>query len=116
MRMMKSRYSMSTSLFAQSQSDATKKAEAEMESAFGTVPLMLENYPEHGNGLNLHKVRMEPFQPNIPNSFRSELPRRFHAIIVSTHIQRWLKCTAPQMRRFKKLLQVQPTHATGALS
>jgi AhpD family alkylhydroperoxidase len=39
-------FCMSTSLFAQSQSDALKKAEAEMESAFGTVPLMLENYPE----------------------------------------------------------------------
>jgi AhpD family alkylhydroperoxidase len=39
-------FCMSSSLFAQSQSDATKKAEAEMESAFGTVPLMLENYPE----------------------------------------------------------------------
>jgi AhpD family alkylhydroperoxidase len=40
-------YCMSTSLFAQSQSDATKKAEAEMKEAFGTVPLMLENYPDH---------------------------------------------------------------------
>jgi AhpD family alkylhydroperoxidase len=39
-------FCMSTSLFAQSQSDATKKAEAEMKEAFGTVPLMLENYPE----------------------------------------------------------------------
>ena len=39
-------FCMSTSLFAQSQSDATKKAEAEMQEAFGTVPLMLENYPE----------------------------------------------------------------------
>jgi AhpD family alkylhydroperoxidase len=40
-------FCMSTSLFAQSQSDATKKAEAEMKEAFGTVPLMLENYPDH---------------------------------------------------------------------
>lgn len=40
-------FCMSTFLFAQSQSDATKKAEAEMESAFGTVPLMLENYPDN---------------------------------------------------------------------
>ncbi len=40
-------FCMSSSLFAQSQSDATKKAEAEMKEAFGTVPLMLENYPDH---------------------------------------------------------------------
>ena len=40
-------FCMSTSLFAQSQSDALKKAEAEMEEAFGTVPVMLKVYPDH---------------------------------------------------------------------
>jgi AhpD family alkylhydroperoxidase len=39
-------FCMSASLYAQDQSEATKKAEAEMKGAFGTVPLMLENYPE----------------------------------------------------------------------
>jgi AhpD family alkylhydroperoxidase len=35
-------------LFAQqSQTDATKKAEAEMKKALGTVPLMMKAYPEH---------------------------------------------------------------------
>ncbi len=39
---------LSTSLFAQqSQTDATKKAEAEMEAAFGTVPVMMKALPEH---------------------------------------------------------------------
>jgi AhpD family alkylhydroperoxidase len=34
--------------FAQeSQTDAVQKAEAEMKSAFGTVPLMMKAYPEH---------------------------------------------------------------------
>lgn len=40
-------FCMSTSLFAQSQSDALKKAEADMEAAFGTVPLMFKVYPDH---------------------------------------------------------------------
>ena len=40
-------FCMSTSLFAQSQSDVLKKAEAEMEEAFGTVPVMLKVYPDH---------------------------------------------------------------------
>ena len=40
-------FCMSTSLFAQSQSDATKKAEAEMEEALGTVPVMFKVLPEH---------------------------------------------------------------------
>jgi AhpD family alkylhydroperoxidase len=40
-------FCMSTSLFAQSQSDATKKAEAEMEEALGTVPVMFKALPEH---------------------------------------------------------------------
>ena len=39
---------LSASLFAQeSQTDATKKAEAEMEAAFGTVPVMMKVYPDH---------------------------------------------------------------------
>lgn len=38
----------STPLLAQeSQTDATKKAEAEMEAALGTVPVMMKVYPEH---------------------------------------------------------------------
>ena len=40
-------FCMSASLYAQDQSEATKKAEAEMKEAFGTVPLMLEKYPDH---------------------------------------------------------------------
>jgi AhpD family alkylhydroperoxidase len=39
---------LSTSLLAQeSKSDASMKAEAEMEAAFGTVPAMMKVYPEH---------------------------------------------------------------------
>jgi len=39
---------LSTPLHAQeSQSDANKKAEAEMEAAFGTVPVMMTVYPDH---------------------------------------------------------------------
>ena len=39
---------LSTSLLAQeSQTDATKKAEAEMKAAFGKVPVMLKVYPDH---------------------------------------------------------------------
>jgi AhpD family alkylhydroperoxidase len=39
---------LSTSLLAQeSQTDANKKAEAEMEAAFGTVPVMMKVYPDH---------------------------------------------------------------------
>jgi hypothetical protein len=38
----------STPLLAQeSQTDSTKNAEAEMEAAFGTVPVMMKVYPEH---------------------------------------------------------------------
>jgi AhpD family alkylhydroperoxidase len=41
-------FMLSTSLLAQeSQTDASKKAEAEMEGAFGTVPVMLKVYPDH---------------------------------------------------------------------
>jgi AhpD family alkylhydroperoxidase len=40
-------FCMSTALFAQKQSDASKKAEAEMEEAFGTAPVMFKVYPEH---------------------------------------------------------------------
>jgi AhpD family alkylhydroperoxidase len=41
-------FMLSASLFAQeSQTDATKKAEAEMKAAFGTVPLMMKVYPDH---------------------------------------------------------------------
>jgi AhpD family alkylhydroperoxidase len=39
---------LSTPLLAQeSQTDASKKAEAEMEAAFGTVPVMMKVYPDH---------------------------------------------------------------------
>jgi AhpD family alkylhydroperoxidase len=39
---------LSTPLLAQeSQTDAATKAEAEMEAAFGTVPVMFEVYPDH---------------------------------------------------------------------
>lgn len=39
---------LSSPLFAQeSQADATKKAEAEMEATFGTVPVMLKVLPDH---------------------------------------------------------------------
>ena len=39
---------LSSPLLAQeSQADATKKAEAEMEAALGTVPIMMKVYPEH---------------------------------------------------------------------
>jgi len=31
----------------ESQTDASKKAEAEMKAAFGTVPVMMEVYPDH---------------------------------------------------------------------
>ena len=37
---------LSAPLFAQ-ETDATQKAEAEMEAAFGTVPVMFEVYPDH---------------------------------------------------------------------
>ncbi len=41
-------FMLSTSLLAQeSQTDASKKAEAEMEAAFGTVPVMMKVYPDH---------------------------------------------------------------------
>jgi AhpD family alkylhydroperoxidase len=38
---------LSTSLLAQENQDPTKKAEAEMEATFGTVPVMFKVYPEH---------------------------------------------------------------------
>jgi AhpD family alkylhydroperoxidase len=39
---------LATPLLAQeSQADANKKAEAEMEAAFGTVPVMMKVYPDH---------------------------------------------------------------------
>ena len=39
---------LATPVFAQeSQTDANKKAEAEMEAAFGTVPVMMKVYPDH---------------------------------------------------------------------
>lgn len=39
---------LATPLLAQeSQTDANKKAEAEMEAAFGTVPVMMKVYPDH---------------------------------------------------------------------
>ncbi len=39
---------LSSPLLAQeSQTDASKRAEAEMEAAFGTVPVMMKVYPEH---------------------------------------------------------------------
>ncbi len=41
-------FALSTSLLAQeSQTDASKKAEAEMKAAFGTVPVMMKVYPDH---------------------------------------------------------------------
>ncbi len=41
-------FMLSSPLLAQeSQMDATKKAEAEMEATFGTVPLMMKVYPDH---------------------------------------------------------------------
>ena len=41
-------FALSTSLLAQgSQADASKKAEAEMEATFGTVPIMMKVYPDH---------------------------------------------------------------------
>ncbi len=41
-------FMLSSPLFAQEgQTDATKKAEAEMEAAFGTVPAMMKVYPDH---------------------------------------------------------------------
>ncbi|MFQ5710016.1 MAG: carboxymuconolactone decarboxylase family protein, partial [bacterium] len=41
-------FMLSTPLLAQdSQTDATKKAEAEMEAAFGTVPVMMKVLPDH---------------------------------------------------------------------
>jgi AhpD family alkylhydroperoxidase len=40
--------SLSIAAFAQEgQADASKKAEAEMKSSFGTVPAMMKVYPEH---------------------------------------------------------------------
>ncbi len=38
---------LSTSLLAQENQDLSKKAEAEMEATFGTVPVMFKVYPEH---------------------------------------------------------------------
>jgi AhpD family alkylhydroperoxidase len=40
-------FCLSASLFAQEQSDALKKAEADMEEAFGTVPVMFKVLPDH---------------------------------------------------------------------
>ncbi len=40
-------FCLSAGLFAQEQSDASKKAEAEMEAALGTVPVMMKVYPDH---------------------------------------------------------------------
>ncbi len=38
---------LSTSVLAQENQDSSKKAEAEMEATFGTVPVMFKVYPEH---------------------------------------------------------------------
>jgi AhpD family alkylhydroperoxidase len=38
---------LSMSLFAQESQDPTKKAEAEMEATFGTVPVMFKVYPDY---------------------------------------------------------------------
>jgi AhpD family alkylhydroperoxidase len=40
-------FCMALSLHAQSQQDASKKAEAEMKETFGTVPSMFKVYPDH---------------------------------------------------------------------
>ena len=55
-------FCMSTSLFAKSKSDASKKAEAEMEKTFGTVPVMMKVFPEHlrAAAWQLMKARKNP--------------------------------------------------------
>ena len=40
-------FCMSTSLFSQSQTDASKKVQTEMEEAFGTFPVFMKVFPEH---------------------------------------------------------------------
>ena len=40
-------FCISMSLYAQSEQDASKKAETEMKEAFGTVPAMFKVYPNH---------------------------------------------------------------------
>ena len=65
---------LSTSPLAQeSQTDATKKAEAEMEAALGTVPVMMKVYPDHlrAGAWELFKATMSP-DAAIPAKF-SEL-------------------------------------------
>ena len=54
---------LSTSLLAQeSQTDASKKAEAEMEATFGTVPVMMKVYPDHlrAGAWELFKATLSP--------------------------------------------------------
>ena len=40
-------FCMLTSLFSQSQTDASKKVQTEMEEAFGTFPVFMKVFPEH---------------------------------------------------------------------
>ena len=65
---------LSTPLLAQeSEADANKKAEAEMEAAFGTVPVMMKVYPDHlrASAWNWFAATMSPDSP-IPTKY-SEL-------------------------------------------
>ena len=65
---------LSTSLFLQEkEKDATKKAEAEMKAAFGTVPVMMRVYPDHlrAGAWELFKATLSPDAP-IPAKY-SEL-------------------------------------------
>ena len=65
---------LATPLLAQeSQADANKKAEAEMEAAFGTVPVMLKVYPDHlrASAWNWFAATMSP-ESAIPAKY-SEL-------------------------------------------
>ena len=67
-------FALSTSPLAQeSQTDATKKAEAEMEAALGTVPVMMKVYPDHlrAGAWEWFKATMSP-DAAIPAKF-SEL-------------------------------------------
>ncbi len=59
----------SSPLLAQ-ESDASKKAEAEMEAAFGTVPVMFEVYPDHlrAGAWNWFAATLSPDAP-IPAKF-----------------------------------------------
>ncbi|MDH3217702.1 MAG: carboxymuconolactone decarboxylase family protein, partial [Candidatus Krumholzibacteria bacterium] len=75
MRLIASAIALSIAIFASStsalaQSDATKKAEAEMKATFGTVPVMMRVYPERlrAGAWEWFKATMSP-DAAVPSKF-----------------------------------------------